>query len=153
RSIRDLLVPWATAATVPMEQGQITIPALFTDPDAGLAPRSLSSNTFTLDQSPPVAFVSSRSSLMPHSSVSSRQPWVEMSSEVGTWLVARTWRSRTAYGAPEAPVMASVTGRRSTTAPSGLEWGCGADDATAWDGGGVGLSDDQRASVRQRSVP
>ena len=95
RSISERLVPWAIAATVPMEHGQITMPAVFAEPDAGSAPRSLSSNARTLVQSPPVACLSSRSSLMPHSSVSSRQPWVEIISHVGAWCIASTSSSRT----------------------------------------------------------
>src|SRR2546425_3893663 len=42
RSISDRLVPWAIAARVPIEQGHTTIPNVFTDPDAGWAPRSVS---------------------------------------------------------------------------------------------------------------
>jgi len=91
----ERLVPWAIAATVPIEQGQITIPAVFADPDAGSAPRSLSSNTRTVIHSPPVAFFKSRSSLMPHSSVRSRQPCVEIRSHVGTWCTASISSSRT----------------------------------------------------------
>jgi len=45
RSMSERLVPWAIAATVPMEHGQITIPAVLADPDAGSAPRFLSSKT------------------------------------------------------------------------------------------------------------
>ena len=84
RSISERLVPCAIAATVPIEQGQITIPVLCAEPEAGAAPRSLSSNTRTPAQSPPVACFSSRSSLMPHSSVRSRHPWLEIMSHVGT---------------------------------------------------------------------
>src|SRR2546428_211901 len=80
RSMSERLVPWAIAATVPIEHGQITIPAVFADPDAGSAPRSVSSNTRTLVHSPPVACLSARSSVMPHSSVRSRQPWLLVSS-------------------------------------------------------------------------
>ena len=36
-------VPCAIALTVPIEHGQITMPRLSADPDAGGAPRSLSS--------------------------------------------------------------------------------------------------------------
>src|SRR5437868_13879404 len=53
RSTRERLDPEAMALTVPIEQGQITIPIDLTDPDAGLAPRSASSKTVTDDQSPP----------------------------------------------------------------------------------------------------
>jgi len=91
----ERLVPWAIAATVPMEQGQITMPAVFADPDAGSAPRSSSSNTRTLIHSPPVAFFSARSSVMPHSSERSRQPWLETKSQVGTWCTASISSSRT----------------------------------------------------------
>src|SRR5437870_3795550 len=112
RSMSERLVPWAIAATVPIEHGQITIPAVFADPDAGSAPRSVSSNTRTLVHSPPVACLSARSSVMPHSSVRSRQPWLEIMSQVGTWCSASTSSSRTPYGAPEAPVIAKITGRR-----------------------------------------
>src|SRR2546428_664115 len=76
RSMRLRLVPCAIAATVPIQQGQITIPAVFADPDAGSAPRSESSNTRTLGHSPPVACFSARSSAMPHSSASKRPPWL-----------------------------------------------------------------------------
>src|SRR5258708_16447337 len=110
RSMRERLVPCAIAASVPIEQGQTTMPSVCTDPDAGWAPRSVSLNARTDLQSPPVAFVSPASSLMPHSSVNSRQPCAEMSSHVVTRLVARTSSRRTAYGAPEAPVMARTSG-------------------------------------------
>src|SRR5256886_15291246 len=33
----ERLVPWAIAATVPIEQGQITIPAVFAEPASGSA--------------------------------------------------------------------------------------------------------------------
>src|SRR6266550_4987432 len=107
-----------------MEHGQITIPVVFDDPDAGSAPRSLSSNTRTLVHSPPVAFFSSRSSLMPHSSVRSRQPWLDTRSHVGTWCTASISSSRTPYGAPEAPVMARITGSLPVTARAGWESDC-----------------------------
>ena len=84
----------ALAETVPIEQGQTTIPAARAEPDAGRAPRSLSSNTVTLCQSPPVALRSAGSPSMPHSSSSSRHPWAETSSHVGTWCVASTSSSR-----------------------------------------------------------
>src|SRR2546430_13479678 len=123
RSMSERLVPWAIAATVPIEHGQITIPAVFADPDAGSAPRSVSSNTRTLVHSPPVACLSARSSGMPHSSVRSRQPWLETRSQVGTWCTASISSSRTPYGAPEAPVMAKITGNR-FNAPSDSESDC-----------------------------
>ena len=131
RSIRLRLVPCAIAATVPMEQGQITIPAVFADPDAGSAPRSLSSNTRTLVQSPPVACLRPRSSVMPHSSASSRHPWVEIISQVDTWCIAKTSRSRTPYGAPEAPVMAKITGSLVITARDGSGSDCASGDGAA----------------------
>ena len=40
RSTSERLVPPAIAATVPIEQGQITIPADLAEPEAGFAPRS-----------------------------------------------------------------------------------------------------------------
>src|SRR5215469_15180002 len=49
--------------------------------------------------------------------------------------------------------MASVTGRRSTTSLSGWQSGYVPDAARAWDGGGVGLSGDQRVSALQPSAP
>src|SRR5438270_11096348 len=110
RSISDRLVPWAIAAKVPIEHGHTTIPSVFTDPDAGCAPRSASLNRRTHPQSSPVACFKLASSLMPHSSASRRQPCADMSSHVGTWLVARVSSRRTAYGAPEAPVIASTSG-------------------------------------------
>src|SRR6267143_5409853 len=108
--MRERLVPCAIAAIVPIEHGQTTIPSVCTDPDAGWAPRSESLKARTDPQSPPVAFVNAASSLMPHSSVNKRQPCAEMSSHVVTRLVARTSSRRTAYGAPEAPVMARTSG-------------------------------------------
>src|SRR5256886_11474604 len=120
RSMSERLVPWAIAATLPIEHGQFTTPAVFADPDAGSAPRSVSSNPRTLVHSPPVACLSARSSVMPHSSVRSRQPWLETRSQVGTWCTASISSSRTPYGAPEAPVMAKITGNR-FNAPSDSE--------------------------------
>ncbi len=110
RSTRERLVPPASAATVPMEQGQITIPPVLVEPDAGLAPRSSSEKEVMLDQSPPVAARSAASSAIPVSWASSRQPWPETMSQTGTLFRARTSISRTAYGAPEAPVMARMMG-------------------------------------------
>src|SRR5690349_20126960 len=150
RSIRLRLVPCAIAATVPMEQGQMTIPALFADPDAGSAPRSLSSNTRTVPQSPPVAFFSSRSSLMPHSSVSSRQPWLEIMSQVGTWCMARISSKRTPYGAPEAPVMARMTGSL-LSALSGLKWGYAGDVRAAVQERGSGERGEGRSDAPHAS--
>jgi hypothetical protein len=72
RSTNDRLVPSATAATVPIEQGQITMPAVGWDPEAGNDPRSSSENTLTVDQSPPVAARSASIVAIPHSSASSR---------------------------------------------------------------------------------
>ena len=110
RSTKERLDPVAMALTVPMEQGQITIPSDLTDPDAGLAPRSASSKTVTDDQSPPVRAFSALSLSIPVSVSSSRQPCPETMSQVGTLLRASTSSSRTAYGAPEAPVMARMSG-------------------------------------------
>src|SRR3990172_10004156 len=101
-----------------MEQGQITIPALFADPEAGVAPRSASSKAVMLDQSPPVAFLSSASDDTPVSTSSNRHPCFEMMSHTGTLARARTSSSRTAYGPPDAPVTASTQGAP-VTAPSG----------------------------------
>jgi len=71
---------------------------------------------------------------MPHSSASSRHPWVEIISQVDTWCIAKTSRSRTPYGAPEAPVMAKITGNR-FNAPSDSASESGADGRA--DGVGV----------------
>src|SRR6266568_1228982 len=110
RSMRERLVPCEIAAIVPIEQGQTTIPSVCTDPEAGSAPRSASLKERTLVQSPPVAFFNAASSLRPHSSASSRQPCADTSSHVGTWWLTNISSSRTAYGAPDAPVIAKTIG-------------------------------------------
>ena len=96
RSMSDRLVPFAMAATVPMLHGQITIPAEGADPEAGTPPRSLSSQTRMLDQSPPVASLSSASDSMPDSAASRRQPCSETMRCRGTCWRARTSNRRTA---------------------------------------------------------
>ena len=47
---------------------------------------------------------------MPHSACSSRKPWLDTMSHIGTPAPASTSIRRTAYGAPDAPVIASTTG-------------------------------------------
>src|SRR6185436_17428104 len=109
RSINERLVPCAIAAIVPIEHGHTTMPSVCTEPDAGCAPRSASLNRRMQSHSP-VALRSPASSLMPHSSASRRQPCVEISSQVGTRCFASASSKRTAYGAPDAPVIASISG-------------------------------------------
>src|SRR6266540_2174602 len=99
------------AATVPIEQGQTTIPPVLWEPEAGSAPRSSSGNTVTEDQSPTAAWSDAMES-MPHSSRNRRIPWLEGISQTGTRWVARTWINRRPYGAPEAPVSATTMGYR-----------------------------------------
>jgi hypothetical protein len=94
RSTSDRLVPAATAATVPIEQGQITIPAVRWDPEAGSAPRSPSGNARTLGPAPAAARSASRLS-MPHSSRRSRSPCVLAMSQTGTSCRANTSSRRT----------------------------------------------------------
>src|SRR2546425_1235458 len=50
------------------------------------------------------------------------QPAALLQHHVGTWCIASTSSSRTPYGAPEAPVMARMTGSRPTTARAGSAW-------------------------------
>src|SRR5687767_8925233 len=106
----DRLLPCAIAETVPIEQGQITMPEAGLEPEAGAAPRSASSKIRKLAHSVPVAFLSSASDEIPLSNSSSLHPCAEMMSCVGTRDVARTSRSLMAYGAPDAPVMATTHG-------------------------------------------
>jgi len=72
RSMSERLVPWAIAATVPIEQGQITIPAVFADPEAARRPILVVEHPYGRPLAHGGCF-KSRSALMPHSSVRSRQ--------------------------------------------------------------------------------
>src|SRR3972149_1048025 len=93
-------------------------PALRADPEAGVAPRSASSNAVILDQSPPVACLSSASDVTPVSISSSRHPCFELMSHTGTLARASAPSRRTAYGPPDAPVTANTQGA-AVTGPSG----------------------------------
>src|SRR5260370_40978843 len=74
RSIRLRLVPCAIAATGPIEQGQITMPALGAEPEAGPAARALSAKTRTPLQPPPVALFRAGSACIPHPPGRGRPP-------------------------------------------------------------------------------
>ena len=85
RSTSDRDAPTAMAESVPMEQGQITMPALSAEPDAGAAPRSPSSKQVTHRShalAPTVARSASTES-MSSSVCSSRSPWPDTISWTG----------------------------------------------------------------------
>ena len=93
RSTRLRLFPVATPASVAIEQGQMTIPAVSTDPDAGRAPRSSSVNSSTCRQPFPTAAASPAGDSMPHSSRSNLHPCDDTMSQTGVADPARTWSS------------------------------------------------------------
>src|SRR3972149_2374711 len=112
-------------------------PALRADPEAGVAPRSASSNAVILDQSPPVACLSSASDVTPVSISSSRHPCFEMMSHTATLARASTSTGRPAWGPPDAPVTAKTQGTLFTgpgaPAPASYEDGDGAPtELAAW---------------------
>src|SRR5690606_37847071 len=119
RSTRFLDVPLAMEASVPIEQGQITIPRVGADPDAGVAPRFSVWKTRTRLQSPVASFSPSNPSI-PHSSASSRNPYAETIRSTGVPDALRARSRRTAYGAPEAPVIPTTTGRSALVITSGI---------------------------------
>jgi len=114
RSTRLRDVPAAMEAMVPMEHGQTTIPADGADPEAGVAPRSSESYSSTRLQSPVAARRPSTPSI-PDSSASSRSPYPLTISRTGVPLSLSARSRRTAYGAPDAPVMPNVTGAPAAT--------------------------------------
>ena len=125
RSMSERLVPCATAATVPIEQGQITIPALFTDPDAGSAPRSLVVEDFY--RGPVPAGSLGQLAAIPHLTLFGQQACqpVGRDQQPGRDMVGgKHLEQPDRVGRPGRNlVSASVTGRRSTTGPSPI-W-CG----------------------------
>jgi hypothetical protein len=155
RSMSDRLVPCAIAAAVPMEHGQMTMPATGADPDAGRAPRSASSHTVTRDQFPPVAFWSSASDRMPTSCSKSRQPCRDTTRSRGICPSTSARSRRTPYGAPEAPVTARIQGRVSprgrpreaAISPSGSAWGPWEGAGAARQAAGAWLCEESRPDV------
>ena len=101
----------AMAATVPIEQGQMIIPAVRVETEAGDAPRSLSSNmrTCASHRAAPTERRSARASAIPLSVASRRQPCAETTSQTVRSALTTHWRRRTAYGAPDAPVTATTS--------------------------------------------
>jgi len=85
---------------------------------------------------------------MPHSSSNSLQPCPDTMSHVGTCSPAMIPSSRTAYGAPDAPVTARTTGGW-LIRPSGLVPDAAPDVAWAW----VEEAWVARALVRERWNP
>src|SRR4051812_48090770 len=112
RSISDREAPTAIAESVPIEQGQTIIPEVFAEPDAGGAPLSSFENTSTYDAQPSIPTASRRASIdsIPDSVASNRIPYLETMSETGRCAAVSAWSSRTAYGAPDAPVIPTTIG-------------------------------------------
>src|SRR3954467_3806532 len=112
RSISDLEAPTEIADSVPIEHGQTTIPAVRAEPDAGGAPPPSLENPSTYDAHASIPTASRNASIasMPDSVASNRKPYFETISEIGRWAAVSAWRSRTAYGAPDAPVIPTTIG-------------------------------------------
>src|SRR4051812_32253742 len=112
RSIRDLDAPAAIAERVPIEHGHTIIPEVFAEPDAGGAPLSSFENTSTYDAQPSIPTASRSASIesIPDSVDNNRIPYLETMSETGRCAAVSAWSSRTAYGAPDAPVIPTIIG-------------------------------------------
>src|SRR3954470_8625384 len=112
RSISDRDAPTAIAESVPIEQGQTIIPEVFAEPDAGGAPLSSFENTSTYDAQPSIPTASRSASIdsIPDSVANNRIPYLETMSETGRCADVSAWSRRTAYGAPDAPVIPTTIG-------------------------------------------
>ena len=104
--------------TVPIEHGQITMPAFSADPDAGAAPRSASSKVVTnrSHAAPPTRCAQRLDGIDVGLGVAAAATHVPRRSAARTDSPRSSDSSRrTAYGAPDAPVIA-IDERRSVTA-------------------------------------
>src|SRR5688572_7610260 len=113
RSTSDRDAPILMADRVPMEHGQMTIPALRADPEAGAAPRSASSYTVTRRRHActPTRVRRASTESMSSSVCRSRSPCDVTMSQTGRSAASNCSSNRTAYGAPDAPVIATTSGR------------------------------------------
>jgi hypothetical protein len=100
------------ADSVPIEHGHTIIPDVRAEPDAGAAPRSSLEKTSTYDAQASMPTVSRSASIdsIPDSVASSRSPYLDTINETGRCAAVSAWSSRTAYGAPDAPVIPTTIG-------------------------------------------
>src|SRR5206468_939706 len=108
RWMRFCIAPEAIVPSVPIEQGQMTYASTFAEPEAYGAFQSFGSyNVACGARSSSLANVSSRESFaLPYSSVASTStPALDAQTPISQSAAASASSSRTAYGAPEAPVI------------------------------------------------
>ena len=108
RSTSERLLPCATADGA-HRAGADHHPLRAREPEAGSAPRSSVGERRHRVQSPPVAARSCVDCPIPLSSASSRRPWRRRSATSAP-VLGQHPRRRTAYGAPEAPVIPRTSG-------------------------------------------